>query len=139
MKWWRRLCRADGSELPGLTEAEQRGEHVDTSCFFMLRSSFHVVARWAVIPKILGPVGDRVFLRLLVAENLRAKRCALTTVNYLCTYRSPYLALDEEPPPWAKPDPDPAQFTAWWRALSGNERALASRLVGFPLVKDRSR
>jgi len=134
----RRLRRPDGSELPGLTEAEERGEHVDTSCFFMLRSSFHVVARWAVIPKALGPVGDRVFLRMLAAENLRANRCPLTTVNYLCTYRSPYLALNEEPPPSAKPDPDPAQFTTWWRSLGPSERALANRLLGFPLVKGKS-
>jgi len=134
----RRLCRPDGSELPGLTEAEAGGEHVDTSCFFMLRPSFHVVARWAVIPKALGPVGDRVFLRMLIAENLRANRCGPTTVNYLCTYRSPYLALNEEPPPSAKPDPDPAQFSNWWRSLSASERALASRLVGFPLVKGQS-
>lgn len=134
----RRLCRPDGSELPGLTEAEDRGEHVDTSCFFMLRPSFHVVARWAVIPKVLGPVGDRVFLRMLIAENLRASRCDDTTVNYLCTYRSPYLALNEQPPASAKPDPDPAEFTTWWRSLDARERGLANRLVGFPLVKGKS-
>lgn len=75
---------------------------------------------------------------MLIAENLRANRCQQTTVNYLCTYRSPYLALDEQPPLSAKPDPDPAQFTTWWRSLSESERALASRLVGFPLVKGKS-
>jgi len=134
----RRLCRPDGSELPGLTEAEDRGEHVDTSCFFMLRPSFHVVARWAVIPKALGAGGDRVFLRMLIAENRCANRCHATTVNYLCTYRSPYLALGEQPPHSTKPDPDPAQFTTWWRSLKESERALASRLVGFPLVKGKA-
>ena len=57
------------------------------------------------------------------------------TVNYTCTYRSPYLAANEEPPASAKPDPDPARFEAWWRSLSARDRALANRLVGFPLVR----
>jgi len=128
----RRLCRLDGSVLP---VDDEPGDHVDTSCFFLLRSSFHVVGRWATIPKALAPVGDRVFLKMLIAENLRANRCSSTTVNYTCTYRSPYLALNEEPPPSAKPDPDPNQFATWWRSLSAPERALANRLVGFPLAK----
>lgn len=130
----RRLCRPDGSPLPAASE-DERGEHVDTNCFFLLRPSFHVVARWATIPKALAPVGDRVFLKMLIAENLRASRCGSTTVNYTCTYRSPYLAANEDPPASAKPDPDPAQFVSWWRSLDAHERALANRLVGFPLVK----
>lgn len=134
----RRLCRPDGSELPGSLEEDERGQHVDTSCFFLLRSSFHVAARWAAIPKALGPVGDRVFFKLLIAQNLRANRCQRTTVNYSCTYRSPYLAANEEPPPSAKPDPDPVQFSDWWRSLNARERTIANRLVGFPLVKGTS-
>ncbi|HYQ42309.1 MAG TPA: glycosyltransferase [Polyangiaceae bacterium] len=130
----RRLCRPDGSPLPAEAE-DGPADHVDTSCFFLLRTSFHVAARWAAIPKALAPVGDRVFLKMLIAENLRANRCSSTTVNYLCTYRSPYLAVNEEPPAWAKPDPDPTEFATWWRSLSAHERALANRLVGFPLVK----
>jgi len=133
----RRLCRPDGSVLPQPAEDEQ-GAHVDTNCFFLLRPCFHVVGRWAAIPKALAPVGDRVFLKLLIAENLRANRCGNTTVNYTCSYRSPYLAANEEPPPSAKPDPDPTQFTSWWRSLTEPERALANRLVGFPLGKGRS-
>ena len=131
----RRLCRADGSLLSGPDRAEDQGQHVDTSCFFLLRSSFHVAARWAAIPKALSEVGDRVFLKLLIAENLRANRCSSTTVNYLCTYRAPYLAANEEPPPWAKPDPNPTRFASWWRSLSPSERTIASRLLGFPLVQ----
>jgi len=134
----RRLCRPDGSVLPPESENEP-GDHVDTNCFFLLRSSFHVVGRWALVPRALAAVGDRVFLRMLIAENLRANRCTSTTVNYSCTYRSPYLALGEEPPPSAKPDPDPTEFSNWWRSLSARERALTNRLVGFPLVNGSSR
>jgi glycosyltransferase involved in cell wall biosynthesis len=132
----RRLCRPDGSELPGPSE-DQRAEHVDTNCLFLLRPCFHVVGRWAVIPKALAPVGDRVFLKMLLAEGLRANRCASTTVNYTCSYRSPYLAANEQPPASAKPDPDPTQFATWWRSLDAENRALANRLVGFPLVKTK--
>lgn len=131
----RRLCRPDGSELPGSTEADERGQHIDTNCFFLLRSSFYVAARWAAIPRALAEVGDRVFLKLLIADKLRAVRCASTTVNYLCTYRTPYLAAGEVPPPIAKPDPDPANFNTWWRSLSPSERIIANRLVGYALVK----
>jgi len=72
---------------------------------------------------------------MLMAEALRANHCDCTTVNYTCSYRSPYLAANEQPPPSAKPDPDPTQFATWWRSLDARERALADRLVGFPLVK----
>ena len=133
----RRLCRPDGSLLPGSKEAEDRGQHVDTNCFFLLRSSFHVASRWAALPKALFEVGDRVFLKLMIAENLRANLCSETRVNYSCTWRSPYLAANEQPPASAKPDPDPAHFDAWWRSLSARERVIANRLVGFPLVKGK--
>ena len=131
----RRLVRPDGSVLREFSEEDDRGQHIDTNCLFLLRSSFHTAARWGSMPKALHEVGDRVFLKLLLAENLRAIRCAETTVNYLCTWRSPYLAANEEPPPSAKPDPDPADFNRWWRSLDAREKMVAGRLVGFPLVK----
>jgi len=134
----RRLCRPDGSQLRDSIEEDERGQHVDTSCVFLLRPSFYVAARWATMPKALSAVGDRIFLRLLIVENLRANRNSSTTVNYTCTYRSPYLVANEEPPSSAKPDPDPAHFDAWWRSLSARERIIANRLVGFPLVKNKS-
>ncbi len=131
----RRLMRPDGSVLRESAEEDDRGQHIDTNCLFLLRPSFHVAARWAAMPKALYEVGDRVFLRLLLAERLRARRCTTTTVNYLCTWRSPYLAENEEPPASAKPDPDPAHFDLWWRSLDASQKLVASRLVGFPLVK----
>jgi len=131
----RRLLRRDGSELPGSLEADERGLHVDTNCFFLLRPSFHAAARWAAMPKAVFEVGDRVFLKSLIENGLRANRCPLPTVNYLCTWRSPFVAAGEAPPEYAKPDPDPAHFNAWWGSLAPRERTIASRLVGFPLVK----
>jgi glycosyltransferase involved in cell wall biosynthesis len=131
----RRLMRPDGSVLCESVEEDERGQHIDTNCLFLLRPSFHTAARWATMPKALYEVGDRVFLKLLLAEQLRASRCAITTVNYSCTWRSPYLAANEEPPASAKPDPDPADFNRWWRSLDGRQKMIASRLVGFPLVK----
>lgn len=130
----RRLRRADGSVLAESVGQDDRG-HVDTSCLFLLRPSFHVAARWAAMPKALHLVGDRVFLKMLLAEGLRAVRCAETTVNYVCTWQSAYLEQKEAPPADAKPDPDPADFTRWWRSLDARERMVANRLVGFPLVK----
>ena len=131
----RRLIRQDGSELPGSKEADERGLHVDTNCFFLLRPSFHTAARWATMPKAIFEVGDRVFLKSLIEGGLRANRCPTDTVNYRCTWRSPFIAAHEEPPDYAKPDPDPAHFNQWWRSLEARERTIASRLVGFPLVK----
>ena len=130
----RRLVRGDESVLSEVTEEDERG-HIDTNCLFLLRPAFHTAARWATIPKALHAVGDRVFLKLLLAEQLRAVRCPETTVNYSCTWRSPYLAANEEPPAFAKADPDPADFNRWWRSLDARERLIANRLVGFPLVK----
>ena len=131
----RRLVRPDGSELLEARVEDESTQHVDTNCLFLLRGSFYTAPRWALLPKALYDVGDRVYLRLLIAEGLRASRCPEVTVNYSCTWRSPYLAANEEPPADAKPDPDPAHFAQWWRALNASERVVASRLVGFPLVK----
>ncbi len=133
----RRLMRPDGSVLSESIDEDDRGQHIDTNCLFLLRPSFHVASRWASMPQALWEVGDRIFLNLLAAESLRATRCSRTTVNYTCTWRSPYLAANEEPPVGAKPDPDPADFNRWWRSLDVREKMVASRLVGFPLVKNK--
>jgi hypothetical protein len=108
-------------------------EHVDTSCFFFLRGSFHVLASWALMPRQLSPIGDRIFWQALRTKGLSGVIVERATVNYHCIWESIYRAIGENPPPDAKPNIDPTPALNWLRELSDRDLELASRLVGAPL------
>ncbi|MCX7901676.1 MAG: glycosyltransferase family 2 protein [Burkholderiaceae bacterium] len=129
----RHLARDDGSVLPlGIAE-DIAGTHVDTNALFLCRGAFHALARWALMPRPLAVVGDRIFAASLRAEGLRAARTGRKTVYYLCTWAEFFRQLGETPPPYAKEGIDLAPLARWLATLDAEQRRIASRLAGLDL------
>ena len=103
--------------------------HVDTNCYFFLRSAFHVLPVWSSIPREVSIVGDRLFYKAVKANSLRSVIAARKTVNYTCMWESIYRSMGEPPPDGAKPNPDHERAERWIRELSASERAVTNRLI----------
>lgn len=133
----RRFVREDGRPLPRAFDEDAtptRAGHVDTNCFFVLRGAYHALGRWILIPKPLGMLGDRVFRMALEREAAPRAFAETVTVNYLCTFPDPYLALGEVPPPFAYTHVDHEGTRRWWHALPAGERAFVEQLLGTPVA-----
>jgi hypothetical protein len=127
----RHMVREDGSIMPLRIWEDWDGSHVDTNCYFLLRRSFHSLARWALMPRPMAVYGDRVFLASLREEGLRSACTEERTVRYLCTWAHLYRDVGETPPAFAK-DPLPVSGLAgWYAALPPQEAALTHRLSGM--------
>jgi glycosyltransferase involved in cell wall biosynthesis len=109
--------------------------HVDTSCFFFLRGSYHTLPIWALMPKKASPVCDRVFYQAIRQRRLIVAVTRRPTVNFHCRYESPYRALGEQPPPDAKPNASGRAFVDWLGTLSDRDLEIESRLAGGPLAR----
>lgn len=133
----RRFVRDDGRPLPRAFDEDatpQRAGHVDTNCYFLLRGAFHALGRWILVPKPIGLLGDRVFRMALERDGRQRAFASRVTVNYLCTFPDPYLALGEEPPLFAYSHVDPDAARRWWHGLPAGERAFVEGLVGMPIA-----
>ena len=80
----------DDAELAVTERAEERLKHVDTSCLFLSKEAFPVTTIWALMPKALSPMCDRVFLGALkhgryVISSTRQKTVAFRT-QYIYHY-----------------------------------------------------
>lgn len=127
----RTFRRLDETIMPIAEECE----HVDTNCFFFLRGSFSAVSRWATMPKAMSAFGDRFFFQMLRPPAFRYVMTPKPTVNYHCTSRAQYLALNETPPEGAKPNLNPGIIQTWVDSLTEREREIASRLCGLILTR----
>jgi glycosyltransferase involved in cell wall biosynthesis len=127
----RRLVRPDGSiiDIP----QEPIEDHVDTSCYFLLNGSYHMLSIWALIPKPIAPIHDRIFYAALKTAGLRKAISERTTVNYQCMYAMVYQAIGEQPPPGAKPNFDGSQLKRWRESLSPRDLVIAERLMHLRL------
>jgi hypothetical protein len=124
----RTLRRPDESIMP---IAEEDG-HVDTSSFFFLPGAFSVIPLWAMCPKVLSPICDRYFYKVISRRPLVAARVNRPTVNYHCLWISCYEALGETPPPGAKPNVDTGPIADWLMAQNGRAIEIVARLSGLP-------
>ena len=122
------LRRPDGTVIPW--PAQSPDEHVDTNCFYFLPGSFHLLASWALMPRELSPIGDRVFWGAMRTKGLVGVVVNRPTVNYHCLWESIYRAVGETPPPGCKPDTDSESVQAWLRSLDDRQLEIASRLIG---------
>lgn len=129
----RHLRRLDETIIP-ITD-ESPTEHVDTSCFFMLPTSFHVIPYFATMPSQLSRICDRIFYGALNARGLKAALVPVKTVNFQYLYQPAYYALGEEPPPGAKSAVDSNVIMTWLNSLSPRELLIASRRSGVNLVQ----
>lgn len=94
----RRFCRIDLSVM----NINEEKNHIDTNCYFFLRGSYYLLPTWNLIAKDLSIVGDRIFYRKIIAENLNYVGNSKQTVNYLDLWASHYALIGENPPIGAK-------------------------------------
>ena len=107
--------------------------HVDTNCFFFLPPSFGVLPVWALMPREVSVICDRVFFRALLARGFASAATAKKTVNYTCTWAPIYRYLGEIPPEPIKENPDHAAIMAWIDAMPSGQLALTNQRLGFDL------
>jgi hypothetical protein len=85
-----------------ITEAaEDLGSHVDTNCWFVLRSGFSLLRFW-LLPKTLASIGDRLLLGKVVHDQFRRVATQDRTVCYQTLWASHYTQAGLPPPPGAK-------------------------------------
>jgi glycosyltransferase involved in cell wall biosynthesis len=128
----RNLKRPDETTIAVLDEPIS--EHVDTNCFFFLPGAFHMIQRFATIPRALSIIGDRLFYRELSQQPLRTAVVAQKTVNYHCMWASIYQAVAETPPLGAKPNVDQGPLLEWLKQLTPEEKRIVSRRTCLKLV-----
>lgn len=126
----RRMVRDDGSIMPVVAGDDVGFRHVDTSCYFLSWSAFQTLGIWAVMPKPLSVVGDRVYRLALHQAGLKFAAVDVPTVNYLCTWSSFFNAIGEVPPPYAKSDVDVTRVIRWWGGLDDRSKMVVQRLTG---------
>lgn len=124
----RRFCRLDGSVMPLADEPN----HIDTSCYVFLPGSYPLLAHWALMPKALSCVGDRMFRRLLIERGMKVVEAAYPTVNYTTTYAVHYEDIGETPPPECQGQKG-VNVEEWRQRLSGRTLEIASRMAGVSL------
>jgi glycosyltransferase involved in cell wall biosynthesis len=107
---------------------------VDTNCFFFLRGSFDIIPHWAMMPRGISAIGDRIFYAMVRRQPYRYARVEKPTVNYLCLWEICYRALGEDPPADAKPNIDSDKIYRWLGSLSPRELEIGSRLSGVQLI-----
>jgi glycosyltransferase involved in cell wall biosynthesis len=124
----RNLCRPDGSVININDPPVQ--SFVDTSCFFLLPGSYHVIPHFSLIPRELSPICDRVFYTALKAKKLNAEVVAEKTVNYHCLWSFIYEVAGETPPPGAKDGIDYNGIRRWVDAQDERGQLLLARRTG---------
>ncbi|WP_298957588.1 glycosyltransferase [uncultured Methylobacterium sp.] len=124
----RRLRRPDLTVMPLPDEAADG--FVDASGYLFLPAGFHLLGHWALVPRPLAEIGDRVFLLGVRASGLATGRSRSASVNRVATYAASYEALGEAPPAGARERPDHASFRAWIEALAPEAIATLRRQIG---------
>jgi len=85
-----------------ITEAdEDTNRHVDTSCWIIFRPAFSLLRAW-LMPKVLAPVGDRIFMQKAAHERFQRFATDNRTVAYRTRYAAHYQAAGAPVPVGAK-------------------------------------
>jgi hypothetical protein len=80
---------------------EDANRHVDTSCWIVFRPAFSLLRAW-LMPKVLAPVCDRIFLQKVVHERFRRLAVDHRTVAFRTRFAGHYQAAGVPVPPEAK-------------------------------------
>ena len=127
----RALHRLDGSLLRASGEGGDGVDHVDTNCLFLTSAAYRIVPVWALVPKRLHVVGDRLVWSTIQALGYKLARATRPTVAYRTAYRVHYEEQGEAPPAGAKDNANIREALAWWRDLPDADRKLVFRRLGL--------
>jgi glycosyltransferase involved in cell wall biosynthesis len=122
----RLIVREDGS--PMFVDCESNGvDFADTSCLWLTGQALSLVPLWGMMPPEAGPIGDRVFWRAIVNQNLSRAHDPSPTVAFRSRYQIHYELMGESPPEGAK-SVDMVRGCADWFA---NADAEAARCLSY--------
>jgi glycosyltransferase involved in cell wall biosynthesis len=108
--------------------------HVDTSCYWFLPGSFHLLHYWAIMPSGLGPACDRVFYQLIRKQSLIIGNTEKITVNFTSNYEAHYRWVGVLPPVDAKRNVDMTAVVAQITQLDSRQQELVRRRCGFDIL-----
>ena len=128
----RRFLRPDGSAIPlEMSDADALAA-IDTNCYFFGRPAFPTALKWALIPRELSFVGDRVFHSVLSKAGHPVAVAPEATVGYNCLWEEIYRAAGEVPPAGCKTlTGEREKAAAWWTALDDGRRDGIQQMLGI--------
>jgi len=128
----RQFFTQDGRLLPIREVAEDANQHVDTSCWLVMRPAFPLLRAW-LMPKVLGPVCDRVFFQKAIRERYMIYALNSRTVAFRSQYEAHYRRGGVEVPPGLKASSDTPELKACFSSADG-VRAIVDALGFFPVL-----
>lgn len=126
----RTMHRPDGSYMFDDDKNDGRA-HVDTSCLFLTRAAMPVLARWAMMPRQLGPICDTVYWTTLRQARLPCAHHAEPTMAFRSTYEADFRRLGEASPPNVKTLNETDQPIRWLKSLPPRERRRIRQELGW--------
>lgn len=124
----RKFYDLDGTFMDITEPAEERNEHVDTSCWIVFRPAFSLLRAW-LMPKILGPVCDRIFLQKVMHDRFQIERTTERTVCFTTQYALHYKLARRPVPAGAKSIRDAFVITGHFRSRVGAKEIISA--LGF--------
>ena len=126
----RSIHRLDGS-LMYVDEYESEGKSfADTSCLVIFRRAFELLPLWAMMPKELGPICDRVMWHAIKSRGFKTAHCSVPTVAFRTQYEVHYRNVGETPPPGTKSNADSTEKAIhWWCSLDEETRCYWERIL----------
>jgi SEC-C motif len=109
-------------------------DYIDTSCYWFLPGSFHLLHYWTIMPRCLGPVCDWVFYSMLRTQSLTIRNVEEITVNFTSTYAAHYRAMGMTPPRGAK-EVNVITVFGQIQQLDLHQQELIRRRCGFDILE----
>jgi glycosyltransferase involved in cell wall biosynthesis len=123
----RRVFLLDGKPV----DVPEPPNHVDTSCYWFLPGSYHLLHYWVIMPAGLSPACDRIFYRMISKQSLTIRNTEQITVNYSSNYINHHVGA---PPPEDAKRVDLSSVFAQMRQLDSHQRELIRRRCGFDII-----
>ncbi|MGB8364325.1 MAG: glycosyltransferase family 2 protein [Rhizomicrobium sp.] len=124
----RKFFESNGVQIPITEPAEDANSHVDTSCWLVFRPAFSLLRAW-LMPKVLGPVCDRIFLQRAIHDRFRITPTEDRTVCFRTQYAYHYQLAGMAVPPGMKTPRDVFKVNDYLLSKAGAREI--TRALGF--------
>lgn len=118
----RSIHRMDGSILMA-SDPDDCNDFFDTSCLLLTRRAFSLAPFWALMPRVLSGICDRIFWQAIVKLGCSWRSTNKATMAFRSQYRYHYLLKNEIPPPGSKGN-IMKEMTQKWNELPEDERTM---------------